>query len=88
MIYKVGEPAFLLKKSLSNYCSISCPSLLTGFTIVILLSFGCCKSPIHFLFFYALFHFMVGQSSTIVSNTPAYSDSSKSNTNSVLPHAV
>ena len=71
MIYKVVEPAFLLKKNLSNSCSISCPSVLTGLTIVIFLSFGRCTSPIYFLFLYALFHFMVGQSITILSNIPA-----------------
>ena len=68
MIYKVGEPSFLLKKNLSNSFSISCPSLLTGLTIVIFLSFCRCTSPVHFLFLYALFYFMVGQSITILSD--------------------
>ena len=88
MIYMKLVNVHFCCKNLSNSCSISCPSLFTWLTIVIFLSFGCCTSPIHFLFLCALFHFMVGQSITILSNTPAYSDSSKSNTNTVLPHPV
>ena len=39
MMYKVGEPVYLLKNVLSNSCSISFLSGVIGLTIVICLSF-------------------------------------------------
>ena len=76
MMYKVGEPAYLLKNILSNSCSISFQSGFIGLTIVICLSFEFFTSPTHLLF-YVLFHLMVGQSMTIFSKTSLYSNSSK-----------
>ena len=51
MMYKVGEPAYLLKNILSNSCSISFPSGVIGLTIVIRLSFWFFTSPIYRLFY-------------------------------------
>ena len=66
MVYKFGEPAYMLKNIVSSSCSISFPSSVIGSTIVKRLSIGFFTSPIHLLFLYGLFHFIVGQSMTIL----------------------
>ena len=71
----------------SSSWSLSVPFGVSGFTIVMFFSFGRRTSPIQLLFLLALFHSM-GQSMTIFLNTPLYSFSSKSRTNTLFPQFV